>query len=190
MTVAASSAVARMRPRSSITAATCTSLWVSTPPRTRRPTPDCAIVVMPLLPHHRPRGWHDRRAGGQDSDRALAQAPLRSRSPNRCVRCAGPRSPGRLITSKAPNPGPADLRVRPSERDPARSLPARQPRPVDHHCRSGAPAVCILLTLMRAFTGGPALTGTAGRIGKNDAREEPSSNTAISDWNAVRPCHY
>jgi Major intrinsic protein len=26
--------------------------------------------------------------------------------------------------------------VRPSERGPARSLPARQPRPVDHHCRS------------------------------------------------------
>src|SRR5215207_7357040 len=94
-----------MRPRSSITAATCTSLWVSTPPRTLRATPDCAMVAMPLLPHQGPRVGTHRRAGGQDSDRALAQVPLRSRSPNRCVRCAGPRSPGRLITSKAPNRG-------------------------------------------------------------------------------------
>lgn len=57
------------------------------------------------FPHQGPRDGTHRRAGGQDSDRALAQAPLRSRSPNRCVRCAGPRSPGRLITSKAPNRG-------------------------------------------------------------------------------------
>src|SRR5512132_2168184 len=32
--------------------------------------------------------------------------------------------------------GPAVLRVRPSERDPARSLPARGTRRADHHCRS------------------------------------------------------
>jgi hypothetical protein len=31
----------------------------------------------------------------------------------------------------------------------------------------------------------PELTGTAGRIGKDDAREGASSSTAISDWNPL-----
>src|SRR6266487_6183611 len=64
-----------MRPTSSITAATCISLWVSTPPRTLHPTPDRAIVVMPLLPSTGLDGTH-RRAGGQDSDRALSHRRL------------------------------------------------------------------------------------------------------------------
>jgi hypothetical protein len=93
------------------------------------------VQAMPLLPHQGAGDDTHRRAGGQDSDRALAQAPLRSRSPNGCVRCrASLTRPTDHF--QGTHPGPADLRVRPSERGPARSLPARQPRPVDHQCRS------------------------------------------------------
>jgi hypothetical protein len=35
----------------------------------------------------------------------------------------------------------------------------------------------------------PVLMGSAGRIGKDDAREGASSTTASSDWNAVGWCH-
>ncbi len=56
---------------------------------------------------HQP-GWMARTAGRADRTviGPFAQAPLRSRSPNRCVRRTGPRSPGRLITSKAPTGRP------------------------------------------------------------------------------------
>src|SRR6266566_10149400 len=123
-----------MRPTSSITASTFTSLWVSTPPRTLHPTPDRAIVVMPLLPSTGLDGTH-RRAGGQDSDRAF-RTGASSVTFAQPVRATHRASLTRPTDHFQGTNGPADLRVRPSERDPARSLPARGTRRANHHCRS------------------------------------------------------
>ena len=107
-------------PPPSPTTAAWTSLWVSTPATTRRSSPSAMVDMPPLLLtwmgwHARPGRWTRQGAG------LIAQAPLRSRSPDRS--CLGQRPTHSADRSDHRHQSDlADLRVRPSERNPARFL--------------------------------------------------------------------
>ena len=132
--VATNDAVSPSRPTSSPTTATWTSLWVSTPATTRRSSPSAMVDTPPLLLtwmgwHARPGRWTRQGAG------LIAQAPLRSRSPDRS--CLGQRPTHSADRSDHRHQSDlADLRVRPSERNPARFLDDRRNGHADHPCRS------------------------------------------------------
>src|SRR4051812_21730220 len=104
---------------SSRTAATWTSLCVSTPPTTRR-----AIVFMPPLPCWVRGGTH-RRAGGQDSDECLLHRRLfgHGRPTGACTeRASLTRPTGHFKDTRRVSRSSG---VRPGERGPLHSLPRR-----------------------------------------------------------------
>src|SRR5918995_4308916 len=132
--MAGNDAVTPSRPSSSSTTAIWTSLWVSTPATTRRSSPYAMVDMPPFLLTW--LGWHARPGGWtrQGAD-LVAQAPLRSPSPDRLCLGQGPaHSTDR--SDQGHQSGLADHRVRPSERDSARFLDDHRNSHADHPCRS------------------------------------------------------
>ena len=104
--------------------------------RTRRSSPSAMVDMAPFLLtwlgwHARPGGWTRQGAG------LIAQAPLRSRSPDRLCFGQGPAHSADR-SDQGHQRGLADHRVRPSERDPARFLDDHRNGHADHPCRSRA----------------------------------------------------